>query len=288
MAKVKRVVIPNRRFEVPSRSTKATDEEVEILSDLIRQGKKKEFDDYINNRMIGNEIDQPSWTGYETRDFLSSALSKAIQKKYPNLRPDKDGKYSKEQFEFLRDNVYPLLSKAQSSFGRGNEVILAKNNDNKYEDTGTINLDSSNKNFISSALHELGHAADHIAYDTRSESSLPKDKQDLLSKMREIKPAYAKILNRRRYPTTNSEYPSKVKTISENDRMPNFEDYNWQKGDFDSDYMPNPLDIQKNTGSDHHQHRDYPYDNFINFIEGDLKNIVKSEDRFKNIIKKLA
>lgn len=292
--KVDKIKIPlEPQFEDNYRPS---DEDVAYMQNLVKQNKIKEFEDFVNSKMVGREL-STNFPGIPTRDYLASALSKSIENRYPKL-----GSMSRnEQFQFLKDKVYPGLDDLKSKFGLSNETDIDHFNQDSYipygkKDAGKIELDSNSSEFIDSALHEIAHSVDDPI------KQLKKSLQDPFSRSTdatEIKrkaledfslrnPKVQKLVNNDITYTTNTEDLSKYKNIT---RTPNFEDYNWKSGEFKSDTIGNPIDKYKQVGGEHHINRPFSLDNFINFNKGDLKDIVETKEispKFQKIKKIIA
>jgi len=71
-------------------------------------------------------------------------------------------------------------------------------------------------------------------------------------------------------------------------RLPNFQDYDPKKGEFGSDIIESPVDKYKEVGGEHHIGGPFSLENFKNFNRGDLKDIVKTNDKFTKLRKVLA
>ena len=169
-------------------------------------------------------------------------------------------------------------------------------------------------------LHELGHNVDDVVkqlrnskllqlpnkstYDFKAghrgsyESELDKYNtvKDFLDKNKKLHP----LLMSKTEDTTFSE-GSKSKNIMDilasliKDtnykkiiRVPNFEDYDFKKGEFGSDIVETPISKYKEVSGEHHIDRPFSLRNFINLSKGTLKDIVKNPDKFKDVRKKIS
>jgi hypothetical protein len=277
--KVNKTKIPfeSEEFE---KNYSPTEEEVSYLESLVKQNKIKELEDYVNKKMIGRELDA-FHPGIPTRDYLASALTTSIKNKYPELKKMTEV----ESFNFLKNRVYPGLDDLKSKFGLSNEADIAPYNEDSYTpigkvNAGKINLNSENKDYIDSALHELAHSIDDPIKYIKKNSRPYGDKTNLdikksaLEEFAKKNPKIKKLIDSENSYTTKTEALARYKNIA---RSPNFEDYDWKSGEFQSDVIQNPIDKYKEVGGEHHMDRPFSLDNFINFNKGDLKDIVKNE-----------
>jgi hypothetical protein len=305
--KVNRDKIPFKpqEFEI---NYSPSDEDVSHMENLVKEGRLNELYDFINNKMVGAELESDA-PGTPTRDFLSEALSKSIRKAHPEL----DSLSSEQKLQYFKDQVYPGLDYFRRKMKLYPLKLKAVSHigSSYNHDTGVLNYDRAANKAEEEAvmLHELGHAVDHPVQDQAVRDSQystydrPVDpdslffenyidsqfKRKMLDKYIQKLPKLSKLEKYGQQQTTNSEVRgwggegySKIK------RMPNFEDYDWKSGDFNSDVIQDPVKKYQDVGTDHHSGRAFSLDNFINFARGGLKDVVKNEDRFKTLRKKLS
>lgn len=290
--KVDKIKIPfiPERFEY---NNKPTLEEVSYLESLAKENKIKELEEYVNRKMVGNELSTFN-PGLPTRDYLGSALHQLVLKRYPELKEMSN----LEKVDFLKNKVYPGLDDLKKSFNLSNNIKVNPNEGSLYRPStskrgpaGEVNIDPYAESFIDDTLHEVAHSVDDpikTLLKNRSRygdiSNLEKEEAamaDFIKKNPKIK----KLVDSGKRHTTSSEALTRYKNIS---RVPNFEDYNWKEGVFNSDTIGNPVDKYKEVGGEHHIDRPFSLDNFINFSKGDLKDIVNANDKFKELRKKLT
>lgn len=270
-----------------------TKEDVDYLSALIRENKIKEFEDFVNKKMTRAELDA-FHPGEPTRDYLASALEQSILKRYPKL----NSMSQEQQVQFLKNKVYPGLTLLKKNFDLSNKITtnpeegsLLRLATSEKGKAGDININPYAESFIDDALHELSHSVDQPIKTLKQNKRRYGDKSNIevqekaISQFIEKNPKFQKSLDSGNIYTTPSEGLAKYRNIG---RTPNFEDYDWKAGEFSSDVIGNPIDKYKEVGGEHHLNRTFSLDNLINFVKGDLKDIVKNEDRFKTLRKKLS
>jgi hypothetical protein len=299
--KAKRTKIPYRKDVVKFQS-KPTKKDLEQMKDYAQRDQIQNLKDLVNERVASME-EGGYVPGLSTRDFLSSALSESIKERYPELKKMSE----QEQAEFLRDRVYPGLDKLEESAGRKHRMRVEGYDRNEYDaETGDIVLEKDNPNLLATALHEMGHAVDEnilglnrLRRRKRFLEDAEKAKEEEIYARRsggmeefvKLNPKVKNLLDTEMTKTTSSEdqplnpFKRSYKPIR---RMPNFEDYNYETGEFESDILEDPIEKYKEVGGEHHINRPFSLENFINFSKGDLEDIVQADDRFKNLRKKLS
>jgi len=305
--KVKRTKVPYRKESLPYRSEPSV-KDLQRMEQYAKEDKLQELKDLVNERVAGMEEDTENFTpGLSARDFLSSALTKSIKNRYPELSDLPE----EEQVRFLQEKAYPGLDRLEKGAGRTHRVKLGKPYNMYDPDTGQIDLERQNPNLLATALHEMGHSVDENILELnklKNRKKLPaiSKKQELekmlaeqdyarrseaMEEFTKINPKVKKLLETKATKTTGSEgrplnpFKRRYQGIK---RMPNLEDYNYETGEFESDILEDPIEKYKEIGGEHHLERPFSLDNFINFSKGDLKDIVKADDRFRNLRKKLV
>lgn len=275
-------------------NTEPTPEDLEHVSSLVKQDKIKEFEDFVNKKMIAAELDPNRYPGLPTRDYLASALHRSILDRYPHLKDMSQ----ENQIRFLKNKTYPGLSLLKNIFQLSNKISTDPMEGSKLQtitrdgkQAGEINVDPHAQSFIDDALHELSHSVDQPIKLLKRHRRLYGDKSNLENEEAAMKafiernPKLKKLMDSETDWTTASENRGRYQKIG---RSPNFEDYDWKAGEFGSDIIQNPIDKYKEVGREHHIDRPFSYDNFINFTKGDLRDIVKSQDRFNALRKRLS
>lgn len=274
-------------FEV--RESPPTLEEVSYLEKLAKEGKYPELEDYVNNQMIGRELLTRS-PGIPTRDFLASALDQLVQKRYPGLNKLDE----KSRIRFLKRNIHPGLDELEQAFGKSGRIAVGNGRDAYNHATGDISLSKEGAASTDTVAHEIGHSLDEIfnTYNSKkligkyveAEEGPTEQEEAAIRKFLKTNPKAEKLLSDwgRKITTPSETSPLKspkykgISTYGEA-RTPSFEDYNWKKGQFESDVIKGPVDKYKEVGGEHHIDRPFSLENFINFSKGDLKDIVKNE-----------
>jgi hypothetical protein len=251
--------------------------DIDKVTEFIENNDEAGLNDFINNRMGRyEEMLSEGNAGLATRDYLNSLLGSAIIKKDPEIKAIVNNSFTDEDqtvrlAKVLKDKVYPGLTDNVTADERGSFYVKPLN-----KQTEQINIDryENAPTKVASVLHEYGHNLD-----------FPQKMGDQAKKaaLLKLKPQYSKVLNDEKIPrTTHSEGGRN------NPRIPNFEDYDWTEGEFNSDWMRDPLNIQDQQAKEHHIRRNYPLDNLKNFIKGGYDEIVESKPDKFNKLKKLV
>lgn len=280
--KVDKIIIPFKEQEF-EHNVEPTPEEVSYLESLVKKDKIKEFEEYVNKEMMGAELNTFN-PGIPTRDYLASALHQIVLKRHPELKEMS----TVQQINFLKNQAYPELDNLKKEFNLSNNIktnsvegSLYRTNTSERGPAGEVNVDPHSSSFIDDALHELSHSVDAPIKMINKNKSRYGDKSNIdkqqaaMDNFIKKNPKIKKIMDSGKTYTTNSEALAKYKNIG---RSPNFEDYNWKSGDFNSDQIGNPIDKYKEVGGEHHIDRPFSLENFINFSKGGLKDIVKTEE----------
>jgi hypothetical protein len=227
-------------------------EDAAQVMELVKQSKDQELKDLINKRMTPYEKQYSIRNaGLPTRDYLTALLGETIKKKHPKYEGMAFGSPDdiKKNVVKFRDQFYPGLQKLLKERGMSEVITADPNEGNQYSGRTGLNIDPngiSTAKMLGTIGHEMGHAADYAQEN----------------------PAYRTTRNEGGY---------------SNPVTPNFEDYNWEGGDFDSDYMRAPMEIQDDVGKDHHLERNYPYENIFNMVKDD--KLVEAKPRFSKLNK---
>lgn len=249
------------------------DDDLPEVMKFIKAKDDKGLKEFINNKMKDYEEAYSDQAGLPTRDYLNSLLGAAVLSQDPELELESthaqyDPKRTIELAKKLKDKVYPGLTNNVTAEYEGSQYQKARNGK-----PDRLNIDPSQSRFakIGHILHEYGHNLDRFQKNEDEEGK---------SKLLKLKPEYSKVLNSDEVQsTTHSEAGYK------NPRIPNFEDYNFESGDFNSDWMRDPTDVQDEQAREHHINRNYPMDNLKNFINGGLDKVVDTDKL--NKLKKL-
>ena len=274
MAKVPRSKIPLRAPRLPKvdpgQLPYMAMDDLDQVKQLVESGDEAALTKFINDKLLPYERNYPDQAGVATRTYLDSLLGSAVTELSPEIFEASrwaqfDPNATKELTKLVRDRVYPGMT--------GNITSDNELGDEYNHETDTINIDPAaprNKK-IGTILHEYGHNLDNI----RRDHTRGKEHPALIAK----KSAYTKVLKDEldRFNTTQGEG-------GDNRPTPNFQDYDWQAGDFNSDVMRDPLDIQDEEARAHHLNRNYPLDNLKNVIKGGLDEIVDATpDKFNKL-----
>lgn len=270
-------------------------EDVAKVMEFIQQNKETELKELINSRMAPYEKEfAEGGAGLATRDYLTALLGETIMKKHPEYEgiAFHHPSMMKEHLSKFRDQFYPGLKEGLKSMGMSDELTLDPFEGPQYSPDKGLNM---NPNITSTAKllgvmgHELGHATDFLGQKANANLKYYPDEpqaevtKKVLANLLKLKPENKQALG-------DSENTHRDTTSSEsgynNPVIPNFKDYNWEEGDFNSDYMRDPLDIQSEVGEDHHHDRNYPYENLFNMVKKD--KLVEAKPRFNKLNKLLT
>jgi len=284
--------IPVTSKELPS------EEDVKRLEKLVKEGRDEEAENFINRAILSREAEAnvESAPGLPTRDYIARALHKSILNRHPYLE-----QYTEAgQASHLPDLVYPGLKDLKEKLNLSNEVIQSMYESSyapigskiKNRKPGSIKLDIASNSYIDDILHENAHSVDDIFKNVKKGkwkegSGELKAIQDFVKKNPKLKKLQESPVD---YTTPNETLPlayfkSEYSPIR---RLPNFQDYDPKTGEFGSDIIESPIDKYKEVGGEHHIERPFSLDNFKNFNRGDLKDIVKTDEKFSKLRKTLA
>ncbi len=267
-------------------------EDVDKVMELIQQNKEPELKELINSRMAPYEKEfSEGGAGLATRDYLTSLLGESIIKKHPEYQgvAHHHPSVMKDYLHKFRDQFYPGLKEGLKDLGMSDEITLDYLKGPQYSPDEGLNMDPnsiSTAKMLGTMGHELGHATDFLGQKANALKKYYPDEpktekaKEVLERLLKIKPEYAQALgdeHNTHRDTTSSE------SGYNNPVIPNFKDYNWKEGDFNSDYMRDPLDIQKKVGEDHHHDRNYPYENLFNMVKED--KLVEASPKFSKLKK---
>jgi hypothetical protein len=276
--RIDRTRIPNR----PRSFDEIDPDDISLLAgadyDLVRQlvesGDEEALDQLINSRMVDYERAYPDLAGVPTRNYLDSLLGEAVTREDPEIQSAAEDSDSDEGIKklarLIQNKVYPGLTKKvgvikEDGFGGM-----------YYPDTDRLEVNPNKPKLarVGTILHEYGHNLDEIRDNP--------DRQDEIKPLVARKAAYNRILNGdAKSPTNHSEGGSNYPT-------PSFDDYNWEEGDFNSDQIRSPVDIQDEEARAHHIDRNYPKDNLKNVIQKGLDGIVEAPSRLGKLRKLMS
>lgn len=293
-------------YEMPEATPQVmAEEDYETLKKLVRSGGEKKFKDFINKRLIKNE-NISSTPGLATRDYLNAITGESVKARYPEIREAALEGTPADLGKAVRARMFPKIEKALKSYNLSTDIQSSENEDTTNLETGLMKLagrETPSGN-IGTAIHENAHLLDALAKKYSKDKYIYKAQNRQISPEREqaiqefIKSKPAAYSSFKENPneeekffkgTTLTESKNKYGRIIENPEIPNFGDYDFEKGEFRSDMIRDPLDVQEESGRPHHLDRNQTYENMIKALEdeGKLDRVTKS-DIFKKLRTKLA
>jgi len=274
-------------------------EDFDKIRALIKSGNKDKLNSFINSRMAATES-ASSNPGLQTRDYMNALTGESVLRNDPELaKVAREGSPS-DLGRSVRSTMFPNIDRALKAHNLSNEIKDSLG-DSVEPDTGVMRLSGSESlgGNIGTAIHENAHLLDSLArkhskdkfISTKKGTPMPQERESSIKQFLKGKPASlplftedpeedAKFMRE----TTNKESYNKYRDKIVNDEVPNFADYSFPEGEFKSDMIRNPVDVQKESGDVHHIDRNQTYDNMIKAIEdeGKLDRVTKN-DRFKKL-----
>jgi hypothetical protein len=275
--KLKKTKIPFRpSYELASirDPSELAEEDYDFIKKLMQEGKEDEVRDFVNSRLLNNELaythssknpDQGYEAGMSTKQYVHDIIGKHILENNPtvskSLQMGDLEKGAQELANTLHPNYKsyrekahekgPLLNKIRKAIHGGyNSDIAAM--DQMPEGVNALGYFSpykgirmspyqSPKSYASTLKHEMDHSLDFIA------ESLSKDK-DFIKE-------YPKYKNFKK-----DDFEDKAETGYVNPIIPNFKDYNFEKGEFESNYVRDPVDITEEVVGKHRYGRNHLFE----------------------------
>lgn len=293
--------VPKRKFPY---EYEPSDTPVESLAqqdlDKIKTLKddKDKLRSFINDRMANYELDPRIRPGLPTRDYLNALTGESVLRNDPELAKIAEEQGSPELGKAVRSKMFPDLDKALQAHNMSTDVEAGED---LTSGSGKMSLKrTANKAAnVGNAIHENAHLLDFLAYKHSKDKFVEKNKGAPVSKERmstiqkflKSKPAAIPLFTDKpdSYPifekrTTEDESINRYGEEPSNPRVYNFSDYSFPEGEFKSDMIRTPLDVQDESGEAHHIDRNQTYDNMIKSIEdnGRMDRLTKT-DRFKKL-----
>lgn len=274
-------------------------EDFDKIRALIKIGNKDKLNSFINSRMAATESASAN-PGLQTRDYMNALTGESVLRNDPELaKVAREGSPS-DLGRSVRSKMFPNIDKALKAYNLSNEIKDSLG-DSVEPDTGVMRLSGSESlgGNIGTAIHENAHLLDSLArkyskdkyISGRQGTPMPQERESSIKQFLKGKPASLPLFTedpeedeKFMRETTNKESYNKYRDKIVNDEVPNFADYSFPEGEFKSDMIRNPVDVQKESGEVHHIDRNQTYDNMIRAIEdeGKLDRVTKN-DRFKKL-----
>jgi hypothetical protein len=287
-------------YEQPESSAQLmAEKDYDTVKELVKSGNKQRLRDFINKRLTASE-NISATPGLSTRDYMSALTGEAVKRKYPEIRKAALEGTPDELGRAVQKVMLPDVEKSLKSYNLG-AGIESGEKDTTNEETGLIRLSGREtpSGNIGTAVHENAHILDALAkkyskakYIAKAEGrDISPERESVIREFLKKKPAATSLFQEtpgedekfKRY-TTEKESLNKYGGRFENPEIPNFEDYDFKTGQFQSDVIKDPIDVQKESGEYHHLDRNQPYENMIKTLEddGSLERVTK-QDRFKKL-----
>lgn len=291
-----------QEYEMPESSPASmAEEDYETLQKLVKSGDEEKFRDFINKRLTARE-NISSKPGLATRDYMDAISGEAIKRRYPEIRQAALEGTPADLGKAVRSKMFPNIEKALKAYNLSSDIIPSDKDALDLE-TGVMKLSgggypSSN---IGTAVHENAHLLDALArkyskakYIAKAQDKeIPSEKEQAIREFLKGKPAASSLFEEKPdedekffKPITAKESRNKYGRIIENPEIPNFGDYDFEKGEFRSDMIRDPLDVQEESGKPHHLDRNQTYENMIKVLEDEGK--LDRVTMFKKLRDKLA
>jgi hypothetical protein len=272
---------------------KMADQDADKMFELAREGKTEEMNDLINSRLSAYEQHPGLYkkqAGILTRDYVNRIFGKGLNERIPGVAETKD---DVEAAKMIRTQLYPGLNETLKAYNYSDAITNDPEKGSQFDSyhpgpkNEGMNIETGMHPSTRSATiaHELGHGINTISRNRKRYGA--DDKQEAaVENMKRLKPATASLLD-------DEEKKLQGLTSAEsgydNYPAPNFSDYDFESGNFNSDVQKTPANIQDQISREHHG-RNYPLENIKNMSKkGGLNNVVDSEEdtKFQELMKNL-
>ena len=289
-----------KEYEMPESSAQTmAEEDYETIRELSKNKDKTKLRDFINKRLATQE-NISNTPGLATRDYMNAITGEAVKKRYPEIRQAALEGTPAELGRAVRSRMFPGIERALKSQNLSSEIQSGED-DAINPETGVMRLSGGEtpSGNIGTAIHENAHVLDNLAkkyskakYIAKMEGrELDPEKEEAIREFLKTKPAASSLFEESPddelkflKKTTRRESRNRYGRTLQNPEIPNFEDYDFSKGEFQSDMIRDPLDVQEESGRYHHLDRNQTYENMLKALEeeGKLDRITK-ENRFKKL-----
>jgi hypothetical protein len=193
--------------------------------------------------------------------------------------------------------MFPKIDEAFRTHNISTDILDSNGGDSMDKNTGALSLSGSGSpaDNVGTAIHESAHQLDRLSrahskdryLKEKRDIEIPAGRESAIAKFLKSKPAAKELLadkNTMYSDTTDTEKYNRFMDRVTNDEIPNFADYSFPEGEFKSDMIRDPLNVQQESGEAHHIDRNQTYDNMIKAIEDDGSlDRVTENDRFKKL-----
>lgn len=285
--------------DLPSSSQMAS-EDFEKVQAFIDAGDEEGLKEFMNNRLLDSE-NLSNTPGLATRDYMSNIMGTSVLRNDPEIAKAALQGSPRDVGRAVRNKMLPGIDTAFKAHDLSTKI---ENSDSSNDVDTTTNLmrlsgGKGAADSIGTAVHENAHALDNLARRHSSDKYYAKrdgkeiepkrfatiqkllaDKPALKDSFSEVEGEDEKFIRK----TSANELVNKHNRRIENPEIPNFEDYNYETGNFDSDWIKSPVDIQKESGDVHHLDRNQVYENMMKAVKDRNLNRVTKFDKIKKVL----
>jgi hypothetical protein len=247
----------------PPKDTKdLADEDYKIVKKLMQQGKEQEARDFVNERLLNSELQytsrNPKQAGVPTKTYAHQMIGKHLLEENPEANRYLSGGHLEKGANELLKNLHPKYEEyMQRAYEKGplfeklKKVIyggytpkitaIDRDLDKETPDaTGSFNPSVGVRmspyqgvdSYAATLKHELDHALNFAGERLSNEEDFIKD--------------YPEYKNFKK-----EEFQSKPEVGYINPVIPNLKDYDFKKGEFNSNYVRDPIDLAEEVTSGH-------------------------------------
>lgn len=268
--KLKKTEIPYRHsFELtPTKNLdEMVDEDYYTIQKLVQEGKDAELKDFVNSRLLDAELAQtnklPNTAGMLTKSYVHDIVGQHLVNENPEVAQYLEANDHMKAIEKLLSSLHPNYKKhMQAAYEKGpikykilkylhggdvsniEPVRSLPESIQGYflKDTGiSMNPSQSPRSFASTLKHELDHATDYAA------ETLSEDKEFLKDY-----PKYKGFKEKSHEGAAESGYINPI--------IPNFNDYDFKKGEFGSNYVRDPYELAEEVTGKHRYGREHLFE----------------------------
>lgn len=294
--------VPRRKFpydDTPDvRIESLAAEDLDKVQALVKSGDRNKLNSFINSRVAPYELNPHIDAGLETRDYLAALTGEAAMRGDPELRRIAEDGDSATLGKTVRSKMFSKIEDALKAHNLSTDIQWGSD---RVTPEGKMYLSGRGTpaTNVESAIHENAHLLDFLAQkhskdkyiQEKQGTPIPENRRSSIAEFLKSKPAAIPLFTEnpdedRKFNriTTNSELENRYRDKVSNNPIYNFADYSFPEGEFKSDVIRNPLEVQDEAGSVHHIDRNQTYENMIKTLEDDgrLDRVTKN-DRFKKL-----
>lgn len=290
-------------YEMPESSAQImAEKDYEKVKELVQSKDEQKLRDFINKRLTKEE-NISSRPGLATRDYMNALTGEAVKKRYPEIKQAALEGSPADLGKIVRSKMFPNIEKALKAYNLSSDIESSDRYDSVNPETGLMRLSGREtpSGNVGTAIHENAHLLDVLAkkyskdkyFANREGRNIDPEKEKAIREFLKSKPAATssfeedpdkdeKFLRE----VTRQEIRNRYGKLIENPEIPNFGDYDFEKGEFHSDMIRDPIDVQEESGRPHHLDRNQTYENMIKTLEDEGK--LDRVTMFKKLREKLA